>query len=97
MGKSFRFSNFVADKEEFIDVCDGYMMYKLVKKMKRMKLPLNKLAWKKGNLFMSVKKLEDELKKAQMEVEVNPNCKGIKEKLSNVLEEYNEAIIEEEK
>ncbi|GJZ30045.1 RNA-directed DNA polymerase, eukaryota, reverse transcriptase zinc-binding domain protein [Tanacetum coccineum] len=73
--KSFRFSNFVADKEEFIDV----------------------LAWKKGNLFQSVKILEDELKKAQMEVEANPNCKGIKEKLSNVLQEYNEVIIDEEK
>ncbi|GKC30129.1 RNA-directed DNA polymerase, eukaryota, reverse transcriptase zinc-binding domain protein, partial [Tanacetum coccineum] len=73
--KSFRFSNFVPDKEEFIDV----------------------LAWKKGNLFQSVKKLEDELKKAQVEVEANPNCKVIKEKLSNVLQEYNEAIIDEEK
>ncbi|GKB92869.1 RNA-directed DNA polymerase, eukaryota, reverse transcriptase zinc-binding domain protein [Tanacetum coccineum] len=73
--KSFRFSNFVADKEEFIDV----------------------LAWKKGNLFQYVKKLEDELKKAQVEVEANPNCKVIKEKLSNVLQEYNQAIIDEEK
>ncbi|GJZ47930.1 RNA-directed DNA polymerase, eukaryota, reverse transcriptase zinc-binding domain protein, partial [Tanacetum coccineum] len=62
---SFRFSNFVADKEEFIDVV--------------------KSEWK------------NELKKAQVEVEANPNCKVIKEKLSNVLQEYNEAIIDEEK
>ncbi|GJW35630.1 hypothetical protein Tco_0058550 [Tanacetum coccineum] len=61
-----RFSNFVADKEEFIDV--------------------------------SVKKLEDELKKAQVEVsKLILTVKLIKEKLSNVLQEYNQAIIDEEK
>ncbi|GKA90013.1 RNA-directed DNA polymerase, eukaryota, reverse transcriptase zinc-binding domain protein [Tanacetum coccineum] len=72
--KSFRFSNFIADKNEFIYVvkrewncdCEGYNMYKLVKKMKNMKITLNKLAWKNGNLFQNVKKLEDELKKAQV-------------------------------
>ncbi|GKD36843.1 RNA-directed DNA polymerase, eukaryota, reverse transcriptase zinc-binding domain protein [Tanacetum coccineum] len=81
--KSFKFSNFVADKEDFLDVVkkewkcnyEGYEMYKLVKKMKRMKIPLNNLAWKKGNLFQNVKKLEDELKKVQVEVEAHPKNK----------------------
>ncbi|GJZ52411.1 RNA-directed DNA polymerase, eukaryota, reverse transcriptase zinc-binding domain protein [Tanacetum coccineum] len=82
--KSFRFSNFIADNNEFIYVvkrewrcdCEGYNMYKLVKKMENMKIPLNKLAWKNGNLFQNVKKLEDELKKAQVKVEAVENVEG---------------------
>ncbi|GKD20453.1 RNA-directed DNA polymerase, eukaryota, reverse transcriptase zinc-binding domain protein [Tanacetum coccineum] len=58
--KSFRFSNFVADKEEFLDVV--------------------KREWK-----------------INLEVEANPDCKVVKEKLSSILQEYNEAIIDEEK
>ncbi|GJZ97390.1 RNA-directed DNA polymerase, eukaryota, reverse transcriptase zinc-binding domain protein [Tanacetum coccineum] len=103
--KSFKFSNFIADKAEFLEVvrndwrcdCEGYNMYKLVKKMKRMKIPLNNLAWKNGNLFQNVKNLKEELKKAQVDVEANPNCKKVKEKLSGILQEYNEAIKDEEK
>ncbi|GJT03880.1 RNA-directed DNA polymerase, eukaryota, reverse transcriptase zinc-binding domain protein [Tanacetum coccineum] len=103
--KSFRFSNFVAEKPEFLDVvkkewkcdCDGYSMYKLIQKMKRMKDPLNRIAWKNGNLFQNVKKLEADVKMAQVEVEANPSCSIRKEKLSQVLNEYNIAIDDEEK
>ncbi|GKC09099.1 hypothetical protein Tco_1000709, partial [Tanacetum coccineum] len=100
-----RFSNFIADKNEFTNVvkrdwkcdCKGYNMYKLVKKIKNMKVPLNKLAWKNGNLFQNVKKLEDELKKAQVDVKANPNNIEIKKKMSRILHHYNEAITDEEK
>ncbi|GJV98289.1 RNA-directed DNA polymerase, eukaryota, reverse transcriptase zinc-binding domain protein [Tanacetum coccineum] len=103
--KSFRFSNFVADKPDFLDVvkkewkcdCEGYSMHKLVKKMKRMKIPLHNIAWKNGNLFQNVKKLEEKLKMAQVKVEANPNCRKVKEKLSQVLQDYNIAINDEEK
>ncbi|GJY46690.1 hypothetical protein Tco_0435753 [Tanacetum coccineum] len=60
--KSFRFSNFIADKKEFTNV-----------------------------------KLEDELKKAQVDVEANPNNIEIKKKMSRILHHYNEAITDEEK
>ncbi|GJS25684.1 RNA-directed DNA polymerase, eukaryota, reverse transcriptase zinc-binding domain protein [Tanacetum coccineum] len=59
--KSFKFSNFVADKAEFLDVVK-----------------------KNGN---NVKKLEEELKRAQVDVEASPNCKVVKEKLSKVVKE----------
>ncbi|GJY92303.1 RNA-directed DNA polymerase, eukaryota, reverse transcriptase zinc-binding domain protein [Tanacetum coccineum] len=103
--KSFRFSNFVADKPDFLEVvkkewkcdCDGYSMYKLVKKMERMKALLNNIAWKNGNLFQNVKKLEEDLKMAQVEMEANPNCSTTKEKLSQVLHDYNTVIDDEEK
>nr|GEW30663.1 hypothetical protein [Tanacetum cinerariifolium] len=50
-------------------------MYKLVKKMNIMKSPLNKLTWKNGNLFQNVKKMEADLKKAQVEIEASPSNK----------------------
>nr|GEY17623.1 hypothetical protein [Tanacetum cinerariifolium] len=40
----------------------------------------------------NVKKLEEDLKMAQVEVEANPNYSTIKEKLSQVLHDYNTAI-----
>ncbi|GJT83821.1 RNA-directed DNA polymerase, eukaryota, reverse transcriptase zinc-binding domain protein [Tanacetum coccineum] len=103
--KAFRFSNFIADKEEFNEVvkhnwkCDhnGYNMYKLVKKMKNLKSPLKKLAWKNGNLFQYVKTLEEELKKAQILVEANPFDAKVKEDMANILQNYNEALNDEEK
>ncbi|GKD05457.1 RNA-directed DNA polymerase, eukaryota, reverse transcriptase zinc-binding domain protein, partial [Tanacetum coccineum] len=57
--RSFRFANYTADKDHFLDVVkdnwktevDGFAMFKLVKKLKAMKPALNKLNWKNGNLF----------------------------------------------
>ncbi|GJQ95931.1 RNA-directed DNA polymerase, eukaryota, reverse transcriptase zinc-binding domain protein [Tanacetum coccineum] len=63
--KSFKFSNFVVDKADFLDV--------------------------------NVRKLEEELKRTQVDVEANPNCKVVKENLSEVLHEYNEALNDNEK
>ncbi|GKD98234.1 RNA-directed DNA polymerase, eukaryota, reverse transcriptase zinc-binding domain protein [Tanacetum coccineum] len=76
---------------------DGYNMYKLVKKMKNLKSPLKKLAWKNGNLFQYVKTLEEELKKAQILVEANPFDAKVKEDMANILQNYNEALNDEEK
>ncbi|GJZ56099.1 RNA-directed DNA polymerase, eukaryota, reverse transcriptase zinc-binding domain protein [Tanacetum coccineum] len=103
--KAFRFSNFTVDKEEFMEVvikewkcdCDGYNMYKLVKKMKNLKNPLKKLAWKNGNLFQHIKNLEGDLKKAQIEVEANPHNVKIKEDMATILQCYSEAVNDEEK
>ncbi|GKA84815.1 RNA-directed DNA polymerase, eukaryota, reverse transcriptase zinc-binding domain protein [Tanacetum coccineum] len=62
-----------------------------------MKVPLKNLAWKNGNLFQHVNKLEEDLKKAQEEVEANPSNAEIKKGMSNILQMYNEAINDEEK
>ncbi|GJV89442.1 RNA-directed DNA polymerase, eukaryota, reverse transcriptase zinc-binding domain protein [Tanacetum coccineum] len=51
-----------------------------------MKVPLKNLAWKNGNLFQHVKKLEEDLKKAQEEVEANPSNAEIKKGMSNILQ-----------
>ncbi|GJW11212.1 RNA-directed DNA polymerase, eukaryota, reverse transcriptase zinc-binding domain protein [Tanacetum coccineum] len=71
--KSFRFSNFVTDNEEFHDLVKdnwdeshtGCQMFKLTKKLKALKKPLKTLAWKNGNLFDNVKMLREKLKDVQ--------------------------------
>ncbi|GJT58055.1 RNA-directed DNA polymerase, eukaryota, reverse transcriptase zinc-binding domain protein [Tanacetum coccineum] len=85
--KSFRFSNFIAGKENFVEVvkkewCDniqGSSMYRFVKKLKLLKKPLNKLSWSKGNVFENVKQLRKKLKIIQAEVDKCPHDKKIKE------------------
>ncbi|GKC14605.1 RNA-directed DNA polymerase, eukaryota, reverse transcriptase zinc-binding domain protein, partial [Tanacetum coccineum] len=74
--KSFKFANFVADKGNFLPVVEkgwnletqGCHMFKLVKKLRMLKVSLNKLYWKDGNVFDNVVKLRDKLKAAQIEV-----------------------------
>lgn len=72
-------------------------MYKLVKKLKNMKHHLNKIIWKKRSLFENVKKLREELKQAQIDVDANPTNNVIKERLSKIFHEYSEAAMDEEK
>ncbi|GKE07786.1 RNA-directed DNA polymerase, eukaryota, reverse transcriptase zinc-binding domain protein [Tanacetum coccineum] len=75
--KSFKFSNFVADKEEFKDIVkkvwdeeiNGCNMYKVVKKLKK---PLNRISWKDGNLFKKASKLQERLMQAQKNLNANP-------------------------
>ncbi|GJW59532.1 hypothetical protein Tco_0108867 [Tanacetum coccineum] len=55
--KSFKFANYVADKDDILKVVDakwkmnveGFCMYALVKKLKALKSPLNNLNWKNGD------------------------------------------------
>ncbi|GJU41490.1 RNA-directed DNA polymerase, eukaryota, reverse transcriptase zinc-binding domain protein [Tanacetum coccineum] len=57
--RSFRFSNYIADKDDFLDVIkdklkndvEGYAMFKLAKKLKSLKPAMNKLNWKNRNLY----------------------------------------------
>ncbi|GKC66611.1 RNA-directed DNA polymerase, eukaryota, reverse transcriptase zinc-binding domain protein [Tanacetum coccineum] len=103
--KSFRFANYIADKPDFITELSkgwkieiqGYKLYCLVKKMKYMKPILNKLNWKNGDLTVRVEKLRNMLKEAQTLVERNPHNKSIKTNSIKILEDYNDAVKDEEK
>ncbi|GKE00282.1 hypothetical protein Tco_1388265 [Tanacetum coccineum] len=61
--RAFKFSNFVADKEEFLPLVkllceenvDGCQMFKTVKKLKGLKKDMKKLSWKNGDVFENVK------------------------------------------
>ncbi|GJW00473.1 RNA-directed DNA polymerase, eukaryota, reverse transcriptase zinc-binding domain protein [Tanacetum coccineum] len=94
--KSFRFTNYIADKHEFLDTMTkewngkihGCHMFKLVKNLKYLKKPLNNLNWKHGNLFERAKSLKLVLQEAQNDVDNDP-CNMVKRKKAiNILEEY---------
>nr|GEU79955.1 hypothetical protein [Tanacetum cinerariifolium] len=78
--KSFRFANYVADKEEFLRLVKeewkhevrGCQMYKVVQRLKMLKKPLNNLNWHNGNLFERASKLKGKLKEAQSNVDADP-------------------------
>nr|GEZ38276.1 hypothetical protein [Tanacetum cinerariifolium] len=78
--KSFRFSNYVADKEEFLDVVRerwnhdvrGCQMYRVVQKLKLLKNPLNQLNWQTEKLFENFYVLKEKLKEAQSKVDADP-------------------------
>ncbi|GJW71500.1 RNA-directed DNA polymerase, eukaryota, reverse transcriptase zinc-binding domain protein [Tanacetum coccineum] len=94
--RSFRFVNYIADKEEFSDCVrkeweaniNGCHMYKVVQKLKRLKKPLNKLNWKNGDLSEKVKSLKVQLANAQIEVEKDPFNKELKNNATGILNEY---------
>ncbi|GJZ13731.1 RNA-directed DNA polymerase, eukaryota, reverse transcriptase zinc-binding domain protein [Tanacetum coccineum] len=70
--RSFRFSNYTIDKDEFLPIMEkewrqdiaGHTMYKVVKKLKALKHPMRKLSWKNGDLSERVEICKDRLKTA---------------------------------
>nr|GFC67245.1 hypothetical protein [Tanacetum cinerariifolium] len=78
--KSFRFANYVADKDEFLELVNeelkhkvsGSQMYKVVQRLKLLKKPLNKLNWQNGNLFERANTLKEKLKVVQSNVDADP-------------------------
>ncbi|GJX60481.1 hypothetical protein Tco_0291871 [Tanacetum coccineum] len=94
--KSFRFTNYIAGKHELLDIVRkgweeeirGCQMFKVVKKLKSLKKPLNQLNWKHGNLFDKANALRDKLKVYQKEVENDPFNKEKRCATIKTLEEY---------
>ncbi|GJU89145.1 RNA-directed DNA polymerase, eukaryota, reverse transcriptase zinc-binding domain protein [Tanacetum coccineum] len=101
--KSFRFLNFITRKEEFIKIMkkewdvhiQGSNIFKLVQKLKKLKHPLNKLSWSKGNLFNNVKYLKDKLKLSQENMINNPHDESMKKSAVDTLNEYIKAVSDE--
>ena len=102
--KAFRMSNFITEKEEFLNVVKnewgksiaGFQMYKVTQKMKLMKHKLNKLSWKNGNVHDRVEVLRGKVKTAQDEVDKHPFCEERKKQSCKVLQEYCEAVRDED-
>ncbi|GJT27388.1 RNA-directed DNA polymerase, eukaryota, reverse transcriptase zinc-binding domain protein, partial [Tanacetum coccineum] len=98
--KAFRFSNFITRKEEFMltvkkkweENIQGTYMYQFVKKLKRLKHPLNNLSWNKGNVFNNVFNLKEKLKSCQENIDKNPHDKMMKKLAVDTLNEYSEAV-----
>ncbi|GKB67000.1 RNA-directed DNA polymerase, eukaryota, reverse transcriptase zinc-binding domain protein [Tanacetum coccineum] len=94
--RSFRFVNNIADKEDFADCVrkeweteiNGFHMYKVVQKLKRLKKSLNRLNWKNGNLSDKVTSLKKKLTNVQTDVEKDPFNSDLKAKAASILNEY---------
>ncbi|GKF40926.1 hypothetical protein Tco_0124268, partial [Tanacetum coccineum] len=90
--KSFRFANFVTDKEEFGDIVkrhwasveEGCNMFKVVKNLKLLKRHLKALAWKNGDIFEKVKDLRDRLKEIQIKLDKDPSEKILREEEKSI-------------
>ncbi|GKB28957.1 RNA-directed DNA polymerase, eukaryota, reverse transcriptase zinc-binding domain protein [Tanacetum coccineum] len=101
--KSFRFTNYVVDKEEFFDnIKEGWRhemrgchMYKVVQRLKLLKKPLNNLNWQNGNLFDRTAILKEKLNEAQDKLDSDPFNLAKKHGAVNLLNDYTKAAEEE--
>ncbi|GJZ19875.1 RNA-directed DNA polymerase, eukaryota, reverse transcriptase zinc-binding domain protein [Tanacetum coccineum] len=101
----FRFANFIVDKPEFMSTVAkeskmnvvGFQTFKVVKTMKSIKNPINRLNWKNGNLFDKVILLKDKLKEWQAKIDRDPFNTEFKKEESTILKEYREDVVDENK
>ncbi|XP_071695108.1 uncharacterized protein [Rutidosis leptorrhynchoides] len=103
--KPFKFGNIVVHNEAFqkgvkdgwcVEV-HGHLMFRVVKRLRLMKKAFRKLMWSKGNIHDRVTKLRAELDSTQVLLDVNPDSVPLRLAEKNKLQEFNEALIEEER
>ncbi|GKA59381.1 RNA-directed DNA polymerase, eukaryota, reverse transcriptase zinc-binding domain protein [Tanacetum coccineum] len=103
--KSFRFSNYLTEKQDFILIVSknwnqniqGHYMYQVVKKLKSLKSPLNKLSWSKGNIFKRVEEMRIKLKEVQISIDSDPHNHQLRDQEAMLVKEFFEAEADEEK
>ncbi|XP_052623755.1 uncharacterized protein LOC128129116 [Lactuca sativa] len=102
---SFRFANFIAEKEEFLPLVkevwdiniDGFFMFKVSQKLKILKKYYRELCNKHWGAGKRIQQLRKELECKQHEIDSNPfDCK-IREEHANILFDFNVACNDEEK
>lgn len=102
--KPFKFPNYITSKEEFLPAVteswmgnvQGYAMFGLVTKLKRLKKVIRKLNYNQGNLFCKVRKLQTELERIQSEVVADPTNKELRFEEMAYVKAFNEAVQDEE-
>ncbi|GKE53405.1 hypothetical protein Tco_1488561, partial [Tanacetum coccineum] len=103
--KAFRFSNFIVDKPDFFkpvqnnwnNQVDGCCMYRLVKKLKALKIHLKQFSWQFGNIFEKVIEWREKLQEIQKKVDRSPHDANLKKQEAMILKEFNVARRDEEK
>ncbi|XP_071725901.1 uncharacterized protein [Rutidosis leptorrhynchoides] len=101
--KSFRFMNYIAYKDSFLDTVEegwskdlaGHDMFKLVKNLKNMKRSLKKLNWQNGDLHNKVSNLKEDLKLVQTNIDINPFDKELRHKAKSIIDELEIAKADE--
>ena len=99
--KAFRFANFITGKKEFIGIVkdgwskevEGHYMFQVVKKLKGLKAPLNKLAWNKGSLFKRVENLRNQIQQVQIAIDLDPQNHQLRSIEAKLVEEFIEASV----
>ncbi|GJZ85565.1 RNA-directed DNA polymerase, eukaryota, reverse transcriptase zinc-binding domain protein [Tanacetum coccineum] len=103
--RSFRFMNFLAEKNGFRDVVkdnwsvdvEGYAMFKLVKRLKAMKKHMRRFNRQNGNVFEKVKFLQTKLARVQECLDKDPFNSLLREEEMIYASAYREAAIDEER
>nr|GEW06669.1 hypothetical protein [Tanacetum cinerariifolium] len=103
--RSFRFMNFLADKENFLPSVrdnwsievEGFKMFVLAKRLKNLKKYMRSLNRVNGNVFNKVKVLRAKLKKVQQSLDNDPNSVHLREEELVYNNAYREAVVDEEK
>ncbi|GJU27496.1 RNA-directed DNA polymerase, eukaryota, reverse transcriptase zinc-binding domain protein [Tanacetum coccineum] len=90
-----RFALLDTVKKEWDLNIQGSHMYKLVKNLKILKKPLNRLSWSNGNVFDKVKVLKENPKNIQGNIGKNPHDESFKKEVVDILNEYTKAVKDE--
>ncbi|GKC29501.1 hypothetical protein Tco_1036795 [Tanacetum coccineum] len=101
----FKFYNLLVHNSRFKEVVangwqisvSGFLMFKVVKRLKLLKKPLRKLLYDQGNLHSNVKQLWHELDEAQKALDSDPSNLELREKEAAYLKAYHDALIMEER
>ncbi|GJW92197.1 retrovirus-related pol polyprotein from transposon TNT 1-94 [Tanacetum coccineum] len=75
----------------------GYSMYQVVKKLKSLKDPLNRLGWSKGNIFKRVENLRKQLQEVQSSIDADPYNHSLRLQEAKLVEDFCKAESDEEK
>ncbi|GJR20092.1 hypothetical protein Tco_0968619 [Tanacetum coccineum] len=103
--KPFKFTNFLTGHDRFMDVVkmgwsihvSGFLMYRVVKKLKYLKKPFCKLLYEKGNLHDNVERLRVELDQVQRDLDIDPSNAILREEEAIYVQAYNDALITHER
>ncbi|GJT29394.1 RNA-directed DNA polymerase, eukaryota, reverse transcriptase zinc-binding domain protein, partial [Tanacetum coccineum] len=103
--RPFKLCNILVHNTRFKDIVtngwsisvSGFLMYKVVKRLKGLKKPLRKLLYDKGNLHENVKKLRHELDEVQKSLDGDPSNSLLREEEAGYLKAFQDALIEEER
>ncbi|GJV60156.1 hypothetical protein Tco_1466256 [Tanacetum coccineum] len=103
--KPFKFYNILTGNDRFREVVtegwsnqfSGFLMFKVVQKLKCLKKPFRKLLYEKGNLHTNVVRLRDELDNVQTRLDADPFNSCLREEEARVVVEFNEALIMQER
>nr|GEV83317.1 hypothetical protein [Tanacetum cinerariifolium] len=103
--KPFKFFNILTKHIRFLEVVhnhwnndiSGFLMFRVVKKLKCMKKPLRKLLIDKGNLHLNVVRLRDDIDQVQSLLDKDSFNANLRVKEATCVAEFNQVILDEER